>query len=250
MAPGGMRRPAAWVMLAGAFGVLAAAILLARATVDADRQIQDLDPSSDRMEATMLRFVWGAAIGSTALLVFLLGALTLGLSAGRASRRGAGPAQPDARVLASVAAFIVAVALVWTVLAPAGPVQYAAALMDGGGSPLATQVTEFNGTLTGTAFSPTPPQNVHPVKLPTNRGSVTIRFGSGGAGVAANAVATVEAQQLDGTWTQVARLKGADETVQVPEADYPGDLRVRVTLDAGGVGQTQYRGAVAFTPAR
>src|SRR5205823_2212855 len=149
--------------------------------------------------------------------------------------------------IATVAALSIALAVLLAVLAPHGPVQRLTAAATQTGD--AVRIETREGNLTGAALAPNAPEDVWTYHPPTARGAVQLNFSSGGAPEgAAYAVSILEARQADGSWKEIGRVRGAHQTLAVPEQAFPGDLRVRSRLDDGVVGTVRFGFALSFAP--
>lgn len=239
-------------MLFAALLVLGGLVLLTGAVAAFEDQAADLDPSETRAAAAAYRLTIAGAWAAIGLMLFLLGGLIYFVSTIRTRRRRlARPPMP--RVAAALATALLVLLGAFTVSSPDSPVLVGASLAMGGRGPASTVMYEaYQGELTGgTIAGQSSAENVHNFSLAGHtRGIVRMKMGSGGGGVGTvYAVSILEAQDGVGGWREVARTKPASEsTVDVPDARYDGDLRVRVQVAEGGAGQVKYLVGISFVP--
>lgn len=249
---GGGRHVGAWAMLVSMM-LLVIGIAYTIYAVDAlDRQAADLDPDQARMETSLYAGYIGLILASAALSVFLLALLVYGISSTRARRKRVEVSATPAH-LAVIAGVGVTLAILFATLAPGGPLVHAASLISGGGGPAgATEIRFYNGTLTGATIGGTSTEeDLHSVDLVAHTGAIRLRMQSGGATPSSFAIAILEAPDNAGGWQEVARTSaGPDVTLDVPMKTYSGNLRLRVHMSDGTLGQVEYGIAVSFAPAR
>lgn len=240
------------MMVVAAIFVLAGLAYLTSAVASAERQMAELDPDESRATQTMTQGAWGMGVAVFGVGLFVLALLPYGISSYRMSKHQVAKGEaPTILAWASTAAIVLA--LLFAFLAPNGPFVHGLALASGGGGPSgAVQVETFEGELTAaSAFGTATQEGVHPFSPVSKTGAIKVRMGYGGEGVNARLIAILEAADGSGGWKEVGRTSGAaDSEFLVPIATYPGDLRLRVTLEGPSAGRAGYLAAVSFAPAR
>lgn len=252
VAVGSGRHLGGWTMLVAALVVLGSIFLLSAAVAAFEDQAADLDPSQQRAQAAGYRAAVAGVWAVIGLSLYLLGGLIYLVSTIRARRRRL-DRPPTPRVLAAVATALLVMLGAFTFSSPDSPVLVGASLATGGRGPAPTVMYEaYEGELTGgTLAGQSSVENVHNFSLAGNKvGTIRVRLGSGGGGIGTlYAIGILEAQDGQGGWREVARTRPeGDSIVDVPTQRYDGDIRVRVQIAEGGVGEVQYVLGISFVP--
>lgn len=253
VAVGAGRHVGGWTMLVGALFVLGGIMLLASAVAALEDQAADLDPSQTRAGAAGYRVAMAGVWASIGLTIVLIGGLIYLVSTIRARRRHLDRA-PAPRVVALLAVLMLVMLGAFTFASPDSPVLVGASLAMGGRGAATTVMYEaYEGELTGgTLAGQATTERTHNFSLNGHTtGAIRVRLGSGGMGSGSiYAIGILEAQDGAGGWREVARTRPeADSIVDVPSARYDGDLRVRVQISDGTVGQVRYVLGISFAPA-
>lgn len=252
VAVGAGRHIGAWTMLVAALVVLGSIFLLSAAVAAFEDQAADLDPSEQRAGASGYRAAVAGVWAAIGLTLFLLGALIYLVSTIRTRRRRL-DRTPAPRIVAAVAIALLVMLGAFTFSSPDSPVLVGASLAMNGRGPATTVMFEaYEGELTGgTLAGQSSVENVHNFSLAGHKvGAIRVRLASGGGGVGTlYAIGILEAQDGQGGWREVAQTRPeGDSIVDVPAQRYDGDLRVRVQVAEGGVGQIQYVLGISFAP--